>query len=59
MTTAARFRSVALTDEVLAGHKLAGFVAQAADSGDIGAIDRRVVFELSQKDVAWRHFSKS
>ena len=50
------FRLVALSYELFAGDEFADFATQAADRGDISAIDRRVILKFSQKDIAWRHF---
>jgi hypothetical protein len=42
--------------EFFAGNEFADFATQAADRGDISAIDGRVILKFSQKDIAWRHF---
>ena len=51
------FRFIALSEEIFAGCEFPGFITQAAERSDVGAINGRVVFKLSQKNVAWRHFS--
>ena len=50
-------RFIALPEEIFAGCEFPDFVTQAADRSDVRTVNGRVVFEFSQKDVAWRHFS--
>jgi hypothetical protein len=45
-----------LSYELFAGDEFAGLATQAADRGDISAINGRVTLKFSQKDIAWRHF---